>query len=129
MSIREIDPLGVLSTPPTVQAQHLFVAVLGYASKAKHPILDQDAIASLHVIHEMRVRSTGPAVAAFDWFALNNELFASGDRHAAAAAFVGNLSKPDFGPHRSPRMAMGSFQRIAASRMLQSIRECSLSEP
>jgi hypothetical protein len=72
-----------LSTPPVVQAQHVF---------------DEDAIADFDVVYEMCIDRAHPPGRPDDRLALADEFIADIHRHAAGAVFIGDLAEPDFRP-------------------------------
>ncbi len=83
LRVRQVHALARLDDAPGSAAEPDAVRLLAGADEAEQPVLDEDAVAHFDVVDQALVRDADHAVSAQDVVALDDQLVANGDRHAA----------------------------------------------
>src|SRR5205823_2526864 len=95
--VGEVDPLGAFEHAAHGAVEAELVVVLVGDDETKQAVLDVDAVPDLDVVDEVRVGAGDAALAAGDRGALDDQLIAGVDVHAAGTVFIGDGPEADFG--------------------------------
>ena len=92
---RKVDPLAALDHAADGAAGSDLVAVLVGADEPEQPVLDHEAVADLEVVDQAGVGGADPSAAGDNRVALDGQVVARRDGHAAGAVLVGDLPDAD----------------------------------